>query len=84
MRPARRAARYEGIVPVDVGPREVRTLLDIISTDRGGLDAFDVALITAPGAELDVLADLGATWTLHGHGPGVTPDEVLRYLAERA
>jgi len=50
--PARRAARYEGIVPVDIGPDEVRTLLDIVRTERGHLEDFDVALITAPGAEI--------------------------------
>src|SRR5947208_2046415 len=51
-RPARRAARYDGIVPVDVGPDEVHTLLDIVRAERGSLDEFDVALITAPGAEI--------------------------------
>ncbi len=76
------AARYEGIVPVDVGPDEVRTLLDIVRTERGHLEGFDVALITAPGAEIESPGALGATWTLHGVWPGATPPQVLRLLAE--
>jgi alkanesulfonate monooxygenase SsuD/methylene tetrahydromethanopterin reductase-like flavin-dependent oxidoreductase (luciferase family) len=80
--PARRAARYDGIVPVDVGPDEVRTLLDIVRAERGHLEGFDVALISAPGAEIASPAALGATWTLHGLWPGATPVQVLQLLAE--
>ena len=80
-RPARRAARYDGIVPVDVGPGEVHTLLDVVRGERGHLDDFDVALITAPGAEIESPASLGATWLLHGLWPGTTPDDVLQVLA---
>jgi hypothetical protein len=61
----------------------VQTLLDVIREERGHLDDFDLAIITAPGIELPPPATLGATWTLHGLWPGTTPDEVLRLLTRR-
>ena len=47
-RGARRATRESS----PSWPDEVRTLLDIVRTERGHLEGFDVALITAPGAEI--------------------------------
>jgi alkanesulfonate monooxygenase SsuD/methylene tetrahydromethanopterin reductase-like flavin-dependent oxidoreductase (luciferase family) len=82
-RPARRAARYDGIVPVDADPDQVRTLLDVIRHERGHLDDFDVALVTAPGTEFPSPARVGATWTLHAFWPGATPDQVLEFAARR-
>jgi len=73
--PMRRAARWDGAVPLfqtarhgDVPPlEEVRELLSYVGEQRGSLDGFDVVLggATSPEAAADVvgpLAEAGATW----------------------
>lgn len=74
--PVRRAARYDGLFPVDVTADQLRAMLAIIADIRGSLDGFDVA--GRPGDDLsyDQLANIGATWMLTDFGPGVTLDEI--------
>jgi alkanesulfonate monooxygenase SsuD/methylene tetrahydromethanopterin reductase-like flavin-dependent oxidoreductase (luciferase family) len=73
--PMRRAARWDGMVPLfrehrhgDVPPLDqVREVVSYVGEQRGSLDGFDVVLggVTAPGSAADVvgpLAEAGATW----------------------
>ena len=73
--PMRRAARWDGVVPLfkehrhgDVPPVELVTeLLSYVEEQRGSLDGFDVVLggVTSPSSAADVvgpLAEVGATW----------------------
>ena len=80
-RPARRAARYDGIFPIDVDRDQLITMLDTIRRERGHLDGFDVAVAARRGANLVDLERIGATWALHSFWPGHTPDQVLRFVA---
>jgi alkanesulfonate monooxygenase SsuD/methylene tetrahydromethanopterin reductase-like flavin-dependent oxidoreductase (luciferase family) len=73
--PMRRAARWDGVVPLfeahrhgDVPPLDlVAELLAYVGEQRGSLDGFDVVLggLTSPESAADVvgpLAEAGATW----------------------
>lgn len=73
--PMRRAARWDGVVPLfrehrhgDVPPVEsVREVLSYLGDQRGSLDGFDVVLggVTSPESAADIvgpLAEEGATW----------------------
>lgn len=69
-KPVRRAARYDGLFPIEVGEAELVAMLDVVRDERGSLDGFDV--MVAPNAALPVtrLAELGVTWSVTGPAPG--------------
>ena len=81
-RALRRAARFDGLYPIEVEDDEVRRLLDRIVALRGDLDGFTLALTVHPGVDLDRLASLGATWAMHAFWPGHRPEQVIRFLAK--
>ena len=73
--PMRRAARWDGVVPLfkehrhgDVPPVGLVTdLLSYVEEQRGSLDGFDVVLggVTSPSSAADLvgpLAEVGVTW----------------------
>ncbi len=64
-KPVRRAARFDGLFPIDMDADQYNRALDEIVTIRGSLDGFDVAVKTTPG-ELppDFVRDT-ATWAMH-------------------
>ena len=72
-KPVRRAARYDGLYPIEVDKEALVAMIDVVRTERGTLDGFDV--MVAPSADLpyDTLAELGVTWTITGPAPGA-PD----------
>ncbi len=76
-RPVRRAARYEGLFPVDVDPDGLRTMLDVVRTERGSLDGFDVAIKFEGASHLETCQELGATWVLHTYRGNVDAAAVL-------
>src|SRR5262249_52033019 len=43
-RPVRRAARYDGLIPVDVDAADLARMIDLVRATRGDLDGFDVAV----------------------------------------
>jgi alkanesulfonate monooxygenase SsuD/methylene tetrahydromethanopterin reductase-like flavin-dependent oxidoreductase (luciferase family) len=79
-RPVRRAARYEGLFPVDVNPGQLSRMLDIVAAERDGLDGFDVAVSIPPGGDPEPYADRGATWILWGLQPGDPLKDVQTYV----
>ncbi len=79
-RTLRRAARFDGLYPIEVTGDQVRRMLDVIAEVRGGLDGFSLALTSHPGVDLDDLEALGATWAMHAFWPGNRPDQVMRFL----
>lgn len=64
-RPVRRAARYDGVVPIRMDADRYSRLLDTIVEERGSLDGFDIALTTEPGEPVPPFASSTATWALH-------------------
>ena len=69
-RPVRRAARYDGLFPIEVDEARLVEMLDMVRVERGSLDGFDV--IVHPSAELPYrrLTELGVTWAITGPAPG--------------
>ncbi len=82
-RPARRAARYEGIFPIEMDLDSVKRLMEIIGTERESLDDFDLILSNNPragtGGTDDQFEQAGATWIAH-HVDINTPVSVIRTL----
>ena len=64
MKPVRRAARYEGVFPIEVDADSFRRMLDEIAAVRGDLDGYDICLRTDDDGAAPDFADLGATWLL--------------------
>ena len=68
--PLRRAARYDGVFPIDLpGPE---ALADYIA----GLDVTDVVVTIKPGEDPAPWAKAGATWCLTGFGPTPSAEAV--------
>lgn len=70
LKPVRRAARYDGLFPIEVDEAQLASMLDTVRAERGSLDGFDV--MCRPTDELPYarLAQLGATWAIAGLPPG--------------
>ncbi|MEZ5166000.1 MAG: LLM class flavin-dependent oxidoreductase [Acidimicrobiales bacterium] len=71
MRPVRRAARYEGMFPIEVDADSFRRMLDEVRAVRGSLDGFDVCLRTDHDGAPPPFAEEGATWLLRAFPPVV-------------
>jgi alkanesulfonate monooxygenase SsuD/methylene tetrahydromethanopterin reductase-like flavin-dependent oxidoreductase (luciferase family) len=61
-RPVRRAARFEGLVPIEMDERGLAEMLDVVVEERGTLDGFDVAVCPNGRQQYVAFRDLGATW----------------------
>jgi hypothetical protein len=77
----RRAARYDGLFPIEIDFDGMGRMTDLVVAERGSLDGFDIAVI-AWGADLDAWATRGATWAMWAYDPGVTVAEVLARIEE--
>jgi alkanesulfonate monooxygenase SsuD/methylene tetrahydromethanopterin reductase-like flavin-dependent oxidoreductase (luciferase family) len=80
-RTATRAARYEGIFPLDADDADIEQIQEVVTQTRGSLDDFDLALAVHPKVDLDHVERLGATWAMHSFWPGHRPDQILRFVA---
>ena len=69
-KPVRRAARYDGLFPIEVDSTTLSGMLDVVRSERGSLDKFDV--MVHPSAEIpyDSLAERDVTWAVAGPSPG--------------
>jgi alkanesulfonate monooxygenase SsuD/methylene tetrahydromethanopterin reductase-like flavin-dependent oxidoreductase (luciferase family) len=62
-RPVRRAARVDGIFPIDIRPADLPILLENVSSVRGELRGFDVVTVST-GDDAASWDGAGATWWL--------------------
>ncbi len=76
--PIRRAARYDGLFPIDLDEARYRRMIDAVAEHRGSLDGFDIAVLAEPGSAVPRWAADTATWAMHDFGPQTTADEVIR------
>ncbi len=78
-RPLVRAARWDGLFPIDLpGPEALAELaqeLGALRGERAG-EPFDLVVTNPPGADPEPWAAAGATWCLTGFGPQPTRAEV--------
>lgn len=77
-----RAARAEGVFPLEATEPQIRRLTELVVSTRGSLDGFDIALAAHPKMPLERLASLGATWAMHSFWPGHSPAQVLRFVTQ--
>lgn len=76
-KPVRRAARYDGIFPIDMNEERYASLLETIVAERGSLDGFDIAVMTDPGGEPPAYTTDTATWAVHAWPAVADPDHVF-------
>jgi alkanesulfonate monooxygenase SsuD/methylene tetrahydromethanopterin reductase-like flavin-dependent oxidoreductase (luciferase family) len=74
-KPVRRAARFDGLVPIEVDARQLAEMLDVVRGQRGSLDGFDVAVRPDGRSQYEAFVELGATWVTTETRPG-DPDVV--------
>lgn len=72
-KPVRRAARYEGMFPIEVDADSFRRAVDEVVAVRGDLDGFDICIRTEHDGTPPAFADDGATWLLRAFPPVVDP-----------
>jgi alkanesulfonate monooxygenase SsuD/methylene tetrahydromethanopterin reductase-like flavin-dependent oxidoreductase (luciferase family) len=76
-RPLQRAARFDGVFPVELEPDGLAQYVDELRALRGGtLDGYDVVVSNRPGTDLGPWEQAGATWCLTGWGPQPRVHEV--------
>ncbi|HLH46670.1 MAG TPA: LLM class flavin-dependent oxidoreductase [Acidimicrobiales bacterium] len=76
-RALRRAARLDGLFPVDTTPAQAGRMLERVAAIRGSLDGYDLALEAGPDTDPDDLVRAGATWALTPVATGVSRREAL-------
>ncbi len=85
-RPVRRAARWDGLFPIDIDLDGLSRMLELVATERGErgerawLDGFDVAVRLGPGEDPGAFAARGATWAMVGADPGATVSGVAAWI----
>jgi alkanesulfonate monooxygenase SsuD/methylene tetrahydromethanopterin reductase-like flavin-dependent oxidoreductase (luciferase family) len=80
-RPLRRAARFDGLFPIDLpGPEALVELAAEVRALRESDERFDLVVTNPPGTDPAPWIDAGATWCLTGFGPTPTADEVGRAI----
>jgi alkanesulfonate monooxygenase SsuD/methylene tetrahydromethanopterin reductase-like flavin-dependent oxidoreductase (luciferase family) len=78
-RPLRRAARWDGLFPIEMpGPDELRELVAETAELRGpdAAGPFDIIVTNPPGTDPAPWEAAGATWCLTGFGQTPSEDEV--------
>ena len=79
-RPVRRAARYDGLFPVDVSPDQLARMVDVVAAERGSLDGFDVAASIPPNGDPEPYVARGATWVMWAFQPHDSVKDVLAFI----
>ncbi len=68
--PIRRAARYQGIVVIQMpGPDEMAELKRRLVEEGADLDNFDIVMLRTPGDDATAWAEAGVTWLMTQLGP---------------
>lgn len=69
-KPVRRAARYDGLYPIEVDDDQLADMLEIVRAERGSLDGFDVIVRPDDAAQYRRYEEMGVTWAITGPSPG--------------
>ena len=79
--PVRRAARWDGMFPIDMTePEQLHELLDVLRAERGekGLDGYDVVVQGLTGEDPAPWAAAGATWWMARFDPFTITEALAR------
>jgi alkanesulfonate monooxygenase SsuD/methylene tetrahydromethanopterin reductase-like flavin-dependent oxidoreductase (luciferase family) len=78
LRPVRRAARYDGLFPIDMqSADQLAEMVAAVREIRGDLDGYDVVVTNPAGTDTAPWEQAGATWCLTGFGNQPTEAEVI-------
>jgi alkanesulfonate monooxygenase SsuD/methylene tetrahydromethanopterin reductase-like flavin-dependent oxidoreductase (luciferase family) len=80
-KPVRRAARYDGLFPIEVDSSALTDMLDVVRSSRGSLDGFDVIVHPSSDLPYATLAERGVTWAITGPAPGAADTLVMASTA---
>jgi alkanesulfonate monooxygenase SsuD/methylene tetrahydromethanopterin reductase-like flavin-dependent oxidoreductase (luciferase family) len=83
--PLRRAARLDGLFPVDADAEDLDWAVRTVCELRGSMEGYDIAAELRPGKSVDDLATLGrigVTWAMWSFGVQATLEDVSRVIAE--
>ena len=69
-KPVRRAARYDGLYPIEFDDDGLRAMLDVVVAERGSLDGFDVIARPRDADQYRRFEEMGVTWAITGPSPG--------------
>jgi alkanesulfonate monooxygenase SsuD/methylene tetrahydromethanopterin reductase-like flavin-dependent oxidoreductase (luciferase family) len=76
-RPLRRAARFDGLFPIDLpGPEALAELVAEVGELRESDGSFEIVVDYAAGTDPEPWIEAGATWCLTEFGPTPTAEEV--------
>ncbi len=78
LRPVRRAARYDGVFPIEVTERDYAALTATVLAERGSLDGFDIVVPAGDDGTAPSWADEHVTWTLRSFPEEADPARVER------
>jgi len=78
-KPLRRAAKLDGLFPVNTSYDQLARMLDVVAEERGSLEDFDVAMLAFPDTDLQALDGMGVTWAMWPPYEGETSASVLRF-----
>jgi len=80
-RPVRRAARLDGLFPVNTDVDQLKVMLDVVRTERGSLEGYDVVMETE-AEDLAPYAAAGTTWIMRPVDDTLPAAEVIAAVAE--
>ena len=79
MRPVRRAARFDGLVPIETDGDQLSRMLEVVVAERGSLEGFDTMI--SANLHPDEAAKRGATWSYRSMPTDATPENLLDLIA---
>ena len=77
-RPLRRAARWDGLVPIEADADRLSEMLDVVAAERGSLDGFDTMVTAA--IPPDEAERRGATWSYRSLSTHATADDLMALI----
>jgi alkanesulfonate monooxygenase SsuD/methylene tetrahydromethanopterin reductase-like flavin-dependent oxidoreductase (luciferase family) len=76
-KPLRRAARYEGVFPIEQpDPESLTELVTVVTEMRGDARGYEIVVTNPAGTDPEPWAAAGATWALTGFGTEPTAADV--------
>ena len=70
--PVCRAARYDGLFPIEMDLATFQRAVDTVRAERGHLDGFEIAVRVEADIDVPAFVAAGATWAIHPLPPTTT------------
>lgn len=80
LRPVRRSARFQGLIPIEVDGDRLSRMLEAVVEERGSLDGFDT-MVSAADVVPDEAGLRGATWSYRSVATNATAIDVFDLIS---